>query len=190
MANRVSKPKKSVSQLVLEMKNVRGITFNYVNDSSAIDYLSDVNNYLRTASYRKNYQKYQRGTNQGKYINLDFSYLTEMSVIDMHYRFLIQKMCSDIEHAAAHNNCILFDLNPGTTVAPQEITEFVKGVEGITKSKRRKRLSSRAVLEYIALIYVYDRIVTGKVKKYRLEELDLLINNRMVEKISLQARLW
>lgn len=297
MANRVSKPKKSVSQLVLEMKNVRGITFNYVNDSSAIDYLSDVNNYLRTASYRKNYQKYQRGTNQGKYINLDFSYLTEMSVIDMHYRFLIQKMCSDIEHsicvqlikdiendtrtdgydlvqqfltqnktevkkiqgtiasphtgdllrkyftiqtkkngqheivgfndcpvwvlmelisfgsiinfyldyysgnnlphipkkilnlvrslrnAAAHNNCILFDLNPGTTVAPQEITEFVKGVEGITKSKRRKRLSSRAVLEYIALIYVYDRIVTGKVKKYRLEELDLLINNRMVEKI-------
>ena len=36
----------------------------------AIDYISKVNNYLRTASYRKNYRK----NHQGKYINLDFAY--------------------------------------------------------------------------------------------------------------------
>ena len=299
MANKVKKPKKLVSQLILEMKNNRGITFNYIDESVAANYLSNINNYLRTASYRKNYQKYQKGAKQGKYIQLDFSYLVEMSILDMHYRFLVQKMCSDIEHsmcvklihdvekdvttdgydlvkqflkkhpreikkiqgtilsphtgdllkkyftikqttknrsvcyeitnyedcpvwvlmellsfgsiinfyldyytskkyphiqsqilnlvrslrnAAAHNNCILYDLNPGTTVPPQEIIKFVKGIPGITTSSRRKRLSSRAILEFVALIYVYDQIVSGKVKKHRFKELDDLFNKRMKEK--------
>ena len=98
MSNIQNKPKKTVSQLIEEMAE-RGITFNYINTESAEVYLSEINNYLRTASYRKNYQKYQRGRKQGQYINLDFAYLTELSTIDMHYRFLIQKMCSDIEHS-------------------------------------------------------------------------------------------
>ncbi|HEM2808982.1 Abi family protein [Streptococcus suis] len=296
MVNKVAKPKKFVSQLVSDMKDGRGITFNYVDEAIAIDYLSNTNNYLRTAAYRKNYQKYQMGSKKEKYINLDFSYLIEMSVLDMHYRFLIQKMCSDIEHsmcvqlirdiendsttdgydlvhnfftkypkeikkvqstiasphtgnllwkyftivtspngyhritnyddcpvwvlmellsfgsiinfyldyyssrgvshipkevlnlvrslrnAAAHNNCILSDLNSNTTVSPQIIIDFVKSIEGITTSSRRKKLSSRAVLEFVALIYVYDKFVTGKVRKHRLQELNLFINKRMVEK--------
>lgn len=299
MVNKVNKPKKLVKQLVQEMKNERGITFKYIDESVAIDYLSNTNNYLRTASYRKNYQKYLNGSKRGRYLELDFSYLIELSVLDMHYRFLIQKMCSDIEHsicvqlihdiendsttdgydlvsnflteypneikkiqstiasphtgnllrkyfeietldrngreyhkivgyddcpvwvlmellsfgsiinfyldyynsrgishipreilnlvrslrnAAAHNNCILSDLNAGTTVAPQIIIEFVKCIDGITKSNRRKKLSSRTVLEFVALIYVYDEVVTGKVRRHRLEELDLLVNGRMKEK--------
>ena len=99
MMNKFTKPKKTVSKIIEEMKNERGITFNYINISTAETYLSKINNYLRTAAYRKNYSKYQKGCNQGKYINLDFSYLMELSVLDMHYRFLIQKMCSDIEHS-------------------------------------------------------------------------------------------
>lgn len=296
MVNRVTKPKMSVSQLVSDMKDIRGITFNYMDETIAIDYLSNINNYLRTAAYRKNYQKYQKGPKKGKYLNLDFSYLVEMSVLDMHYRFLVQKMCSDIEHsmcvqlirdiendsttdgydlvhsfltkypkeikkiqstiasphtgnllwkyftinirpnghhhitnyddcpvwvlmellsfgsiinfyldyydsrgishipkevlnlvrslrnAAAHNNCILSDLNSKTTVSTQVIIDFVKNIEGITKSSRRKKLSSRAVLEFVALIYVYDKFVTGKVRKHRLQELNLFINKRMIEK--------
>lgn len=252
MANKFIKPKKMAWQLISEMKN-RGITFNYMNESEAVGYLSNINNYLRTASYRKNYQKYQKGYKQGKYLNLDFAYLVEMSILDMHYRFLIQKMCSDIEHricvkliydvendplsngydivhrfltkrsyelrkiegtiispytsdllkkyftiqltenqkkinhtiikyddcpvwvlmellsfgsiidfyleyysskglphfsryilnlvrslrnAAAHNNCILFNLNTGTTVPPQEITNFVKKLGNFSTSQR------------------------------------------------------
>ncbi|WP_153052777.1 hypothetical protein [Streptococcus suis] len=62
MVNKVAKPKKFVSQLVSDMKDGRGITFNYVDEAIAIDYLSNTNNYLRTAAYRKNYQKYQMGS--------------------------------------------------------------------------------------------------------------------------------
>nr|DAP40114.1 MAG TPA: Abi-like protein [Caudoviricetes sp.] len=41
----------------------------------------------------------------------------------------ILNLVRSLRNAAAHNNCILFDLNPGTTVTPREITEFVKGVD-------------------------------------------------------------
>ncbi|KEO45364.1 MAG: Abi family protein [Streptococcus salivarius] len=296
MSNIQNKPKKTVSQLIEEMAE-RGITFNYINTESAEVYLSEINNYLRTASYRKNYQKYQRGRKQGQYINLDFAYLTELSTIDMHYRFLIQKMCSDIEHsicvklisdiekdsttdgydlvrnylhnnprelqkiegmvvsphtgnllrkyftlsshgnrhriqiqnyddcpvwvllellsfgsliffyldyypsrnighlprnilnlvrslrnAAAHNNCILFDLNSRTTTPPREIINFVRGISSISQAQRRSRLTSRAVLEFVALIYIYDRVVDGKVRQHRINELKDLFFVRMVEK--------
>lgn len=81
------------------MRDEKGITFKYTSEDAAKIYLTNVNNYLRTAAYRSNYQKYTCGANTGKYIDLDFAYLQELSVIDMHLRFLISKMCSDIEHS-------------------------------------------------------------------------------------------
>lgn len=296
MSNMNLKPKKTVEEIVDKMKKDKGITFNYMSRLKAIEFLSSTNNYLRTASYRKNYQKYTNGSNKGKYIGLDFAYLVELSIIDMHYRFMVQKMCSDIEHSicvqlikdiednedkdgydvakefldnhrnevkkiasmmaalhpsdliskyftvecsetgrhsitnyddcpvwvllellsfgsiinlyaeyydsqtepyipikilnlvrslrnsAAHNNCLLFNLNSNTTISPQEMTVFIKELGGFTTSQRQKRLSSRVVLEFVALIYVYDKVVKGKVKKHRYKELESLINGRMREK--------
>lgn len=97
MSNRINKPKQTAAQLIAKMKN-KGITFKYITEEEAAEYLTDKNNYLRTAAYRKNYQKHNKGLNIGKYIDLDFSYLQELSTIDMHFRFLISKMCLDIEH--------------------------------------------------------------------------------------------
>lgn len=85
--------------LVAKMRDEKGITFKYVTEEKAEAYLTDINNYLRTAAYRQNYSKYTRGVNTGKYINLDFTYLQEMSTVDMHFRFLINRMCLDIEQA-------------------------------------------------------------------------------------------
>ena len=92
------KPKRSPEELVELMKQ-KGITFENVTEADAANYLRYNNNYYRLASYRKNYDKNIKGDNKGKYIDLDFSYLTELSTIDMHLRFLIVKMCLDIEHA-------------------------------------------------------------------------------------------
>ena len=296
MDYRVEKPKKSMNQLVSEMKESRGIKFNYYNENDAVDYLTNVNNYLRTAAYRKNYLKYNKGTHSGEYINLDFAYLVELSIIDMHYRFLVQKMCSDIEHsicvqlisdiekdlecngydivkqfldenqkelkkivatinsphtgdllkkyftvrlndnnkheienyeecpvwvlmellsfgsiinfylyyyesrdkphikrsllnlvrslrnAAAHNNCIIYDLNKKTSSPPSDISQYVSKIDTISKDGRKKSLTSRVILEFVTLMYIYDKCVHGKVKKHRLRELNELINNRMTLK--------
>lgn len=99
MGNKSNKPKQTAQQLVSKMKNEKGISFNYISEADAENYLLNVNNYLRTAAYRKNYQKHTKGINKGKYIGLDFAYLQELSTIDMHFRFIVSKMCLDIEHA-------------------------------------------------------------------------------------------
>lgn len=123
--NRTDKPKLTSHQIIETMKNEKGITFQYTSEENAEKYLEDVNNYLRTASYRKNYQKYLNGKSKGKYINLDFAYLQELSTIDMHLRNLITKMCIDIEHDLKVT--LLKDLEKNTSEDGYSIVEsFLK----------------------------------------------------------------
>ena len=297
MSNRINKPKKTSKEIVDMMRDEKGITFKYISEDAAVDYLTNVNNYMRTAAYRKNYTKVQGGKNDGKYERLDFAYLTELSTIDMHFRFVVSKMCLDIEHAlkvriirdveidtssngydevcdflnknpnikssiekkiaspftgslinkyftvkdsedsstgkteivayddcpvwvlvellsygefiqfykhyygksapisinllhivrslrnaTAHNNCIIANLNRNTSKPPSEIKDAVKQINEISKSQRQKNLSSRPMLEFVTMLYVYNEIVTEKVKHYHLKELKSLFYGRMVEK--------
>ncbi len=94
----MNKPKLLSSEIIDKIKNEKGITFNYISEEDAADFLKEKNNYFRLASYRKNYDKKLIGENAGKYIDLDFAYLIDLSIIDMHLRFIIIKMCLDIEH--------------------------------------------------------------------------------------------
>ena len=255
---------------------------------------------MRTASYRKNYQKYLNGPSKGKYIDLDFAYLQELSTVDMHLRNLVTKMCIDIEHdlkvlllenlendsgedgydivdnflsnypyivgkieaassspftgnlinkyftvhrvynaqkgktenritafdcpawvlmellsfgdfirfyeyyyglkggmpvdisminlvkslrnGCAHNNCIIADLNPGSSIAPAAIYRIIKTMPDINKNQRQKKLSCRAVLEFVSMLCVYDMVVSEKVKKHRINELKQLFDVRIREK--------
>lgn len=98
MSNRLCKPKKTSYELVEMMRDCKGIRFNIISEKDAAKYFRDVNNYLRTACYRKNFQKYYKGQNEGKYIDLEFAYLVELSSIDKSLRFLANKMCLDVEH--------------------------------------------------------------------------------------------
>ena len=92
------KPMMTSQELIDKMKNEKGIKFEYMSEEDAIIFLSERNNYFRIASYRKNYDKHISGVNIGKYIDLDFAYLSELATIDMHLRLLVIKMCLDIEH--------------------------------------------------------------------------------------------
>jgi hypothetical protein len=294
-----TKPKLLSCQLILKMKKEKGITFFHITEKEACRYLFCVNNYLRTASYRKNYQKYQKGTNKGTYISLDFAYLVELSTIDMHFRRIISRMCIDIEHdlkvrllqeielspssngytivgdflqsnpyilstlaaksnspftcdlvqkyftiqkvkdsvsgriinritaytdcpvwvffelitfgdlvrfysfyynkkgqkppvpvslinlvkslrnGSSHNNCIIENLAHGTSGIPPEISRFISRMTDITQNQRKKKLSCRPVLEFVALLYVYDCIVSNDIKKHNIEDLRTLFFERM-----------
>ncbi len=76
----------------------KGILFNIVNESEAKLFLQNNNYYMKLASYRNNYPKYQSGEKAGQYMHLEFAYLKELSTIDMHLRYLIIQICLDIEH--------------------------------------------------------------------------------------------
>ena len=66
----------------------------------------------------------------------------------------------------------------------QEIKDAVRQISGISKSQRQKNLSSRPMLEFVTMLYVYNEIVSEKVKRHHLEELKELFYGRMVEKKS------
>lgn len=300
MSNRITKPMYPACVLVQRMRDEKGIMFSEMSEIEAETYLIDKNNYLRTASYRKLFEKYTNGVNIGKYIGLDFAYLVELSVIDMHLRYLIEKMCLDIEHAlsicllnliendcnedgyqivadflhgnqqvvvsieksisspyihelakkyltisqvvdpesgktqtsisgfddcpawvliemlsfgdvirfyeyyctvsskkifpvpvlnlvrslrnaVAHNNCILVNLKTGICIPQQTVVKAIKDFPGLSKAKIQKRLSSRIMLEFTALLWVYKSLVGNEMMNHRVSELRKLFNDRMLK---------
>ena len=299
--NRTEKPKLTSNQLVNKLKNEKGVTFRYEDEKSAEEFLHDRNNYMRTAAYRKNYVKHTKGLNKGKYINLDFGYLKELSILDMYLRDIIVRMCIDIEHdlkvrlvndvevdtsengydivdqflnkysyikdnklpasasspytyalaskyfviksikniktgkfenviqtvdcpvwvivelltfgdfmrlydfyyglkgttpvsykilnlvrnlrnGCAHNNCILADLTPHSSVPPVESATAVSKISTIKSNQRNKKMSSKVVMEFVSMLYVYRLAVSEKVKFHRIQEFKIFLGGRMVEK--------
>lgn len=77
----------------------KGIVFEKYPEFKAKIFPQQHSYLTKVSSYRKNYSKHPAGPNKGKYVKLDFAYLVELSTIDMHMRYLIIKMCLDIEHA-------------------------------------------------------------------------------------------
>lgn len=92
------RPKLSIDGQINHMKNDKGIKFNIVKEDDAKRFLTNNSYYFKIKSYAKNYEKYTEGENAGKYINLEFAYLQELSTLDMYFRRLILKMTLDIEH--------------------------------------------------------------------------------------------
>ena len=88
-----------VSELVpyLKMKNIK---FLNISEKEAEDYLRNNNNYYNVTSYKHNFLKYPSpaGEKEGLYMDLDFAYLKDMSIIDHRLRLLLFKMIIDIEH--------------------------------------------------------------------------------------------
>ena len=72
------------------------------------------------------------------------------------------------------------NLSANTSRAPQEISSLVSSIKGISKSQRQKKLTCRPILEFVTLLYIYDKIVSEKVKKKGFEKLHSLFSNRML----------
>lgn len=85
-------------ELVEHMKE-KGIKFSIIKENEATNFLKHRNYYFKLAAYRCLYPKVNSGQRRGQYQNLDFANLVELSIIDMHIRYLIMEMSLDIEHA-------------------------------------------------------------------------------------------
>lgn len=95
---KMSKSKLSIDDQIKHMKSSKGILFNIVDEDAAKLFLEQNNYYFKLKSYAKNYEKYNSGPNAGKYVDLEFAYLKELSTLDMYLRKFIIKMTLDIEH--------------------------------------------------------------------------------------------
>lgn len=88
------KPKLSIPEQIKHMKD-SGISFNLIKEDEAAKFITNNTYYFKIKAYCKNFDK----NNLGQYINLDFAYLNELSVIDMHIRKLVLSLCINLEHS-------------------------------------------------------------------------------------------
>lgn len=92
------KPMLHINEMVdyLKLKNIK---FEIISEKDAENYLKNNNNYYNLTSYKNNFEKYfVNGIFIDKYIDLDFSYLKDLSIIDHRLRLILFKMIIDIEH--------------------------------------------------------------------------------------------
>lgn len=89
---------KTTDELITHLKN-KGCRFTIVREEEAKVFLETSSYYMKLASFRANYDKIEHGPNAGKYKNLEFAYLKELSIIDMKLRYMISHICADIEHS-------------------------------------------------------------------------------------------
>ncbi|WP_171031802.1 Abi family protein [Staphylococcus xylosus] len=81
----------------------KGISFNYIDEFSAMEILEYKNYYFKLNSYVDNYPKrlvrYQNDLVE-RYQPVDFKNLVDLASLDMQLRYIIIKFCLDIEHSA------------------------------------------------------------------------------------------
>jgi len=92
--NPLLKPKLTIEEQINKLK-LRGVSFNIMTELDAKAFLTNNTFYYKLTAYRKNFEK----NTQNKYIDLDFAYLVDLSIIDLHLSSEILKLCSCIEHA-------------------------------------------------------------------------------------------
>lgn len=71
-----------------------------MTETEAERYLAANSNYFRVASYRHGFPRVVGGENDGKYINLDFAMLKDLSIIDYLLRQTLLPVTIDVEHFA------------------------------------------------------------------------------------------
>lgn len=80
---------------LVELLDGKGIKFNIMSKEDAFNILHDINYYYKITVYKRNFLK---GID-GKYINLEFSYLADLAAVDMQLRYLFLTATLDIEHS-------------------------------------------------------------------------------------------
>ncbi|MBK5254042.1 MAG: Abi family protein [Peptostreptococcaceae bacterium] len=139
------RPKLSISGQVAHMKS-QGIKFEVITEDEAFHYLENNNYYFKIKSYNKLFEKYQYTDKKGKYVNLDFGYLVELAVLDMHLRHFILKTCVDLEHTIKVK--FLRDFNYSKSDG-YEIVEEYFNLYPEAKTKIREKGNSRYCADLI-----------------------------------------
>lgn len=125
-----TKPMLDVNEQI-EHLVLKGVKFEIKSKEEAKRYLEKNNNYFKLTSYRKNFQKYESGINKGKYINLDFEMLSDLSIIDMILRKTILSIVLDIEHYSKVR--ILKKISSTTKDGYTIVEEYIKYLKTIGK---------------------------------------------------------
>ena len=129
----------------------KGIKFSVINKENALHFLESNNYYFKLKAYAKNYDKWFTGSEKDKYKDLEFAYLVELSTLDMQLRYLIIKMCLDIEHFL--KIALLKDVNENEEENGYEIVKkyflYYPDVKDELNEKKNKSSCKDVIEKYI-----------------------------------------
>ena len=142
----MNRPKLSIDEQIMNMRK-KGITFSHSNEEEAKRFLKYNTYYFKIKAYERNYDKYNTTPKKGQYINLDFAYLKELSILDMYLRKIILSMVLDIEHALKVQ--LLFDLTNNPHEDGYTIVKEYLGQNFTTLKTIRDKIGKSAVSDLI-----------------------------------------
>ncbi len=90
----------------------RGVRFDIMSPEAAVAFLRDKNFFFKVKAFAKCFSTYRSPASEGygRYVNLDFAYLAELTRLDHHLREHILSMTLDIEHyMKVHLNRTMMD---------------------------------------------------------------------------------
>lgn len=89
----------TAKEQIAYLRDEKDVSFKLVNEDEACAFLSNWNYFFKIKAFAKNYDKRMvEGNAKGKYINLDFGHLVELSRLDKYLRDLVLMLTLDIEH--------------------------------------------------------------------------------------------
>lgn len=138
--NPILKPKLTVSEQVKKLKR-KGVRFIDADEEYAKSFLTNNTFYYKLTAYRKNFKKERE-----KYKDLDFSYLVDLSIIDMHIANEALKICSCIEHALKTQLLSDFDLSPDDGyMVVNDFILYETGAKYPMRPRRAEQLQNRSI---------------------------------------------
>lgn len=137
----ILKPRLSIDEQIEHMKN-QGIKFTIINEEEAKSYLENNTYYFKIKAYAKLYEKYKNPEKQNIYINLEFAYLKELSIIDTILRKEIIKIALDIEHYL--KTSLIRDFNKTDSDGYKIVYDFIKLNEDHWKKVFKQNSSGKA----------------------------------------------
>ena len=92
-----NKPKLSIKKQIDFLKQ-KGVEFNVMDEKQAYLFLQNNSYLFKIKAYCNTYKIKDKNNKTLKYKNLDFAYLVDLSIIDMHFRRFIIRLTLDLEH--------------------------------------------------------------------------------------------
>lgn len=174
------------------MSNSKGILFNITDKETAEIFLENNNYYFKLKSYAKNFEQYKLGENKGKYINLEFAYLQELSRLDMIFRKVIIDMTLDIEHfikTELVNECSKNHIEDGYIIA----REFLNKNSYVEKEIKRKAQNNNSACSDLIRKYGTDLAIWNLVEVLSFGDLIKLYSmyyDKYKDKRDIRSLLW
>lgn len=84
---------------VAYLRDDKNVSFNLVTESDAVTFLEERNFFFKVKAFAKDFEKYvEKPGDKGRYVNLDFGQLVELSRLDSVLRALVLELALDVEH--------------------------------------------------------------------------------------------